>query len=146
MTTQSIIAEYDLPHAPAKVWRALTDPALVSKWLMTTDIAATVGHQFTFRAQPMGDWDGIVRCEVLEVVPLQRFRYSWVGGKNLPEKYVTHLDSVVDWTLTPTATGTLLRLEHSGFSAANAVAFDMMGKGWRGHVKDRLTSVLAELG
>jgi len=146
MTTQSIVAEYDLPHSVAKVWRALTEPKLVSAWLMTTDISAEVGHKFTFQAQPMGDWDGVVRCEVLEVIPGKRFRYSWVGGKNIPDKYVTALDSVVDWTLTPTTTGgTLLRLEHSGFTAANAMAYEMMGKGWRGHVRERMETLLSEM-
>jgi hypothetical protein len=31
---QSIALEYELPHPPAKVWRALTDPALLAAWLM----------------------------------------------------------------------------------------------------------------
>lgn len=28
--TQSISMEYDLPHLPAKVWRALTEPELLA--------------------------------------------------------------------------------------------------------------------
>ena len=117
-----IVVDYDLPGPPAKVWRTLTDPALLGSWLMENDIKAEVGHQFMFRSTPMGDWDGTVRCEVLEVVPLERLRYSWRGSS---------LDTTVTWTLTATASGTRLHLEHDGFTEANAFAFDMMGKGWR---------------
>mgnify|MGYP002138872653 CR=1 FL=1 len=46
---------------------------------------------------------------------------GYYGGK---------LDTVVTWTLSPTASGgTKLRLEHSGFTAKNAFAFENMGKG-----------------
>jgi uncharacterized protein YndB with AHSA1/START domain len=32
--TQSISMEFDLPHPPAKIWRALTEPELLAAWLM----------------------------------------------------------------------------------------------------------------
>jgi len=143
---QSIVVEYELSHAPQKVWRALTDSKLLSAWLMENDLRAEVGHRFTFRAQPMPGWDGIVHCEVLEAEPHQRLRYSWRGGVNEAEGYGGRLDTVVSWTLTPTQSGgTLLRLEHSGFLPKNAFAFETMGKGWRGHVAQRMQQVLAEL-
>lgn len=31
---ESISFEFDLPHAPQKVWGALTDPALLAEWLL----------------------------------------------------------------------------------------------------------------
>ena len=64
--SQSIALEYDLPHPPAKVWRALTEPDLVAQWIMDNDMVANVGHNFTFRMEPTPWWDGIVKCEVLE--------------------------------------------------------------------------------
>lgn len=139
--TQSIVVDHDLPRPPAKVWRALTDPALLGAWLMPNDIRAVVGHTFTFRSQPMPGWDGVVHCEVLEVEPEKRLRYSWKGGSD--EGFGGRLDTVVTWTLTATETGTRLRLEHSGFTAKNAFAFDNMGKGWRGKLAQRITEVLA---
>ena len=64
MSTQSIEVDYDLPQSADKVWRVLTEPALLSKWLMTTDIKPELGHKFTFQAQPIpGQWDGRVSCE-----------------------------------------------------------------------------------
>jgi uncharacterized protein YndB with AHSA1/START domain len=32
--TESISFEFDLHHSPEKVWRALTDPALLAEWLL----------------------------------------------------------------------------------------------------------------
>jgi uncharacterized protein YndB with AHSA1/START domain len=137
--TQSISLEYDLPHPPAKVWRALTEPELLAKWIMANDMRPLVGHSFTFKAQPTPWWDGIVHCEVLEIDLHKRLRYSWRSG---PES--SPLDTVVTWTLTPTPSGgTRLALEHSGFLPANKFAFDGAGKGWRHMVGERLAEVLA---
>jgi len=139
--TQSISLEYDLPHAPAKVWRALTEPELLAQWLMANDMRSAVGHGFTFKAEPTPWWDGIVHCEVLEVDLHRRLSYSWRSGSGS-----SGLDTVVTWTLTPTPSGgTRLALEHSGFLPANKFAFDGAGKGWERNVGERLREVLAGL-
>jgi uncharacterized protein YndB with AHSA1/START domain len=137
--TQSFSAEFDLPHPPVKVWRALTEPELLAEWLMATDMRPLVGSSFTFKADPTPWWDGIVHCEVLELDLHKRLRYSWRSG---PES--SPLDTVVTWKLTPTPSGgTLLALEHSGFLPANAFAFDGASKGWQRMVDERLREVLA---
>lgn len=133
-----IRVEYDLPHAPEKVWRALTDSAIVAKWLMANDIKPVVGHRFTFTAKPMGDWDGRVDCEILEADAPNKLRYSWRGG---PAH--SRLDSEVVWTLTPSAKGTRLALEHSGFLPIHAFAFEAMSKGWRKMVEEGIASAIA---
>ena len=134
---QSIHVDYDLPHPPAKVWRALTEPEILGSWLMTNDFRPVIGHRFTFQAAPMPGWDGVVHCEVLEAEAPRVLRYSWRGG---PEG--SRLDTIVHWTLTPTPAGTKLTLEHSGFLPANAFAFAGLSKGWRGTVGERLAAVL----
>ena len=63
---ESIVVDYTLNEPPTEVWRALTEPKLLAQWLMENDIQPIVGHKFNFRAKPMGDWDGIVYCEILE--------------------------------------------------------------------------------
>jgi uncharacterized protein YndB with AHSA1/START domain len=137
--TQTISIEYDLPHPPAKVWRALTEPELLAKWIMANDMQPLVGHAFTFRADPTPWWDGTVHCEVLEVEPGKRLRYTWRSG---PDS--SPLDTVVTWTLTPTPSGgTHLALEHSGFGPANAFAYDGAIQGWRRMVGERLGEVLS---
>jgi uncharacterized protein YndB with AHSA1/START domain len=139
--TKTIVVTYDLAQPPAAVWRALTEPALLARWLMENDIAPVVGHRFTMRAQPMPGWDGVVACEVLAVEPERLLRYSWRGGS--PEH---RIDTTVTWTLTPSPTGgTQLRLEHAGFRPADAMAFDGLSKGWAGRVGDRMKDVLATM-
>ena len=135
-TNQAITVEYELPYPPAKVWRALTEPELLAAWLMDNNIRPEVGHRFNFKSKPIGNWDGTVHCEVLAVDAPKLFCYSWRGGD---------LDTVLTFTLTPTPSGTLLILEHDGFELpANAFAFDAMGKGWRGKVRERLIQILTE--
>lgn len=138
--TLSLSMEFHLPHAPAKVWRALTEPALLAKWLMPTDMQPVVGKAFTFKTQPSPSWDGTVSCEMQEIEPHKRLRYSWGGGG---------LDStVVTWTLMPTkAGGTLLRLEHSGFRPGEGQAKFFVGAkgGWQWMAGQRLGEVLAEV-
>ena len=143
--TMSIELDYDLPHPPEKVWRALTDAEVLAKWLMTNDLEPEVGHRFTFQAPPIpGQWDGKVACEVLEVVPLERLSYSWQGGSDKLEGYGGRIDTVVTWTLAPDGNGgTRLHLSHSGFTEANRFAFDNLGSGWRTNVAKRMGEVLA---
>jgi uncharacterized protein YndB with AHSA1/START domain len=137
--TQTIAVDYDLPHPPEKVWSALTESNLLAAWLMANDFRPVVGHRFAFTAQPMGDWDGVVHCEVLEVVPNERLRYTW-RGKNPAGEW--RLDTVVTWTLARTLEGTRLHLDHAGFQAPDRFAFEAMSKGWSGHIAERLGKFL----
>lgn len=137
---QSIEVDYDLPQAPEKVWRALTDSKVLASWLMENDLKPVVGHRFTFRAQPIpGHWDGRTECEVLAIEPLKLLRYSWKGGTG-----PSRLDTTVTWTLQPKpGGGTLLHLSQAGFTAENRFAYENMGKGWRSHLAERIKTVLA---
>jgi uncharacterized protein YndB with AHSA1/START domain len=139
--TQTITVDYDLPRPPETVWRALTDAEILGTWLMPNNFKPSVGHHFRFQAQPLPGWDGVVRCEVLACEPYTRLQYSWHGGS----EQIGLLDTVVTWTLTPTPTGTHLRLEHSGFGPANQFAYENMGQGWRGKLAERLQEVLAKM-
>jgi uncharacterized protein YndB with AHSA1/START domain len=119
-----------LAHAPARVWKALTDPVLLAKWLMPNDFRAVVGHRFTFLTDPRPNvgFDGLVHCEVLAVEPERLLRISWRGGT---------LDTTVTWTLAPEGRGTRLFLEHDGFDPddpAQQFSRRIMDGGWRSKV------------
>ena len=138
-TTQSIDLSWDLPHPPAKVWRALTEPALLAQWLMPTETGPRgKGESFQFRTEPSQWWDGIVDCDVQELEPERRIRYSWRGGAGPNE-----LDTVVEWTLTAMTFGTRLALVHSGFLPTQKFAFQGAGDGWKSKV-DVLGTILAK--
>ena len=52
--TDSLAFDFDLPHSPEKVWRALTDPALLAEWLLPViGLKLEPGAAFTFKTQPL---------------------------------------------------------------------------------------------
>jgi uncharacterized protein YndB with AHSA1/START domain len=114
--TLSVVVEREIPYPPEKIWHALTQPHLIEEWLMKNDFKAVVGHRFDLRA----DW-GAVDCQVVAVEPNKTLSYTW-------EAY--GLESVVTWTLTPSSTGTHLRMEQSGFRPDQQQAYQGAKGGW----------------
>ncbi|MGB7974288.1 MAG: SRPBCC domain-containing protein [Roseiarcus sp.] len=100
---RSIVVERVMPHPPDKIWRALTEAHLIEQWLMTNDFEPRLGAEFMFRAKPMGDWDGTVRCAVTAFDPPRRLAYAWKGGSVSNSTYGSALNSVVEWLLFPDA-------------------------------------------
>lgn len=142
---RAIVVEDVLPHPPELIWKALTERAYLDRWLMQNDFQPVVGHKFTFRAQPMGDWDGVVHCEVLECDPPRRLVYTWVGGSSANATYGSALDSVLTLSLTPVDGGTRLKLVHDGFrSPQNDAGFDAMSRGW-GTIIQRISALIEEM-
>jgi uncharacterized protein YndB with AHSA1/START domain len=121
-TTRSLVIEREMPHSPEKIWRALTQSALIEEWLMKNDFQPVVSHRFNFRATPVQNWNGIIDCEVLVFEPNSRLSYSWSS---------MGLMSVVAWTLTPTKDGTHVRMEHSGFRSEEDAAYKGARYGWQ---------------
>ena len=114
--TLSVVVEREMPFPPEKIWRALTQPQLIEEWLMKNDFQPVVGHTFKLSA----DW-GAVDCKVLAVERNKTLTYTW-GAYSL--------ESVVTWTLTPTSTGTHLRMEQSGFSPDQTQFYEGAKGGW----------------
>jgi uncharacterized protein YndB with AHSA1/START domain len=132
--TNTYHQSWELPHAPEKVWRALTDSSLLTKWIMPNDMKPVVGHKFTFKTTPTPWWDGIVYCEVREVVVQRSLKYSWQGAKRANGGF--GVDTVVTWTLAPTAGGgTLLSLEQSGFDPQAKQAYQGAKVGWERNIE-----------
>ncbi|GGW55501.1 hypothetical protein GCM10010503_35710 [Streptomyces lucensis JCM 4490] len=135
MTTENdtITCEKYLPHRPAAVWRALTDPGLHARWWAAGDVKPVVGHRFTL---DMGDF-GHQPCEVTEVEDERLLVYRFAEGT---------LDTTITWTLRPEGEGTRLVLTHAGFdldSPMGRQAYEGMGHGWPS-VLERLDAVLGD--
>jgi len=133
--SEAISFEFDLPHAPEKVWRALTDPVLLSEWLLpVVGLTFERGAAFTLKAPPTGGWDGTVNCRFLEIEASRKLSYTWVVGD--------FIDTVVTFTITPTSSGTHLLLVQSGFRPDQKKNFGGARYGWRmmgGRLVDLLT-------
>ena len=131
--TRDIVVEETFPHGPETLWTTLTTGALIGRWLMApTGFEPMKGKRFTFQTKAAGAWDGVIHCQVLEVIPNERIAYSWKGGHEANTGYGSLLDTVVTWTLARTANGARVRLVHAGFVVpTNESAFQSMGNGWK---------------
>jgi uncharacterized protein YndB with AHSA1/START domain len=119
--TRTLVIEKEFSHPPEKVWRALTQGSLIKEWLMDNDFQAVVGHKFSFRATPVANWSGVIDSEVLVVEPEKKLSYSWG---------TLGVDTAVTWTLAATKTGTLLRMEQSGFGPDQDANYKGAKYGW----------------
>ena len=135
---EALSFEYDLPHSPEKVWRALTDPALLAEWLLpVVGFRIEPGTEFRFKTDPQPGWDGTVNCRVLEIDPPRKLSYTWVVGENW-------LDTVVTFTLTPTGSGTRLSLIQSGFKPDQKQNFGGARYSWK-MMGGRLVDLLSRI-
>jgi uncharacterized protein YndB with AHSA1/START domain len=123
------------PQPVDRVWEALTSSDALAAWLMPNDFKPVVGHRFTFRTRPAPGFDGIVRCEVLELDPPRRMVWAWAGG---------NIDTTVTFTLEETAdAGTRLRMHQVGFHGLGAqLTRRILASGWPGILRKRLPSYL----
>lgn len=132
---RTVVVERTLAHPPEKVWRALTQPHLIGEWLMQTDLQPVRGRRFTLRRQPAPDVNVVVECEVLDLEPNRSLTYSWSAFG---------LDSTVTFTLQPTASGTVLRMEHTGFRPDQDAAYKGANASWKQFMA-RLEATVAAL-
>jgi uncharacterized protein YndB with AHSA1/START domain len=126
--TLSVVVEREISYPPEKIWRALTQPHLIEEWLMKNDFKPVVDHSFKLS----GDW-GAVNCQVQAVEPNKTLSYTWEAFG---------LESVVTWTLTPTSTGTHLRMEQSGFKPDQQQFYQGAQASWP-QILEKLEQVLS---
>lgn len=131
--TEAIEVDQFLGHPPAKVWRAITEPGLLARWLMPNDIKPVVGHRFHLHADPVpgaGFAGGPVPCEVLEIEPERLLKFAW--GDHW----------TISLRLEPEGRGTRLLLTHDGFGPDEELVRSIMNGGWRSRVMRRLIGFL----
>lgn len=114
--TRTVVVEREFAHPPEKLWRALTQPHLITEWLMKNNFQPVMDHRFRLEAH----W-GAVDCRVLEIEEHRTLSYTWEAQG---------LESIVTWTLTPTGRGTQLRMEQTGFRPEQRLAYFGARSGW----------------
>jgi len=133
--TRTVVVERELAAPAEKIWRALTQPHLIEEWLMKNDFKPVEGHRFNLRKDPKPEVSVVVDCEVLSVEPNRTLSYTWSAYG---------LESVVTFTLTPTRTGTVLRVEQSGFRPDQQAAYKGARASWPQFLKE-LEGLLSRL-
>jgi uncharacterized protein YndB with AHSA1/START domain len=121
-STRTVVVEREYAHPPEKVWRALTEGPLIEQWLMKNDFQPLTGHAFHLRREPVQNWNGVIDCKVLTVEPHRTLSYTW-GTMGI--------ETIVTFTLTPTAAGTHLRIEQSGFGPEQEANYKGAQYGWK---------------
>lgn len=104
---RSVTFEWDLPEAPEKVWRALTDAEIVAEWLGPNDLKPEEGAPFRVNDPSLGK--APVECEVLSVEPGRSIVFGWRDEAALRDG----LSSTVTFEIDGAETGgTHLRIVH----------------------------------
>jgi len=144
----AVTAEIEILAPPDRVFAALTDqPQLFTWWGKEPSVELTA---FEMDARPGGSWSFtctpatshgaigeqlkrneaqqfIAHGEVLEIDPPHLLVWSWIANWHQDPSCATQ----VRWELTPTPSGTLVRVTHSGL-ANDAAAFKDYSSGWPG--------------
>lgn len=131
-TTETIRVDQFVQASPERVWRTLSEPALLAKWWAAGDISDTVGHEFTLDMPGFG----LQPCKVIRAERYSVFEYTFTTAWTLT------------WTLIPEGKGTRLILEHSGFDLDDprmAAALERMGPGWRDVILPKLADAAQAL-
>ncbi|MCX5438767.1 MULTISPECIES: SRPBCC domain-containing protein [unclassified Streptomyces] len=147
MSLTNITVDQFLPHPPAKVWRALTEPELLAQWLMpgNEDFRLEVGHRYVMTTVPRPNtgFSGTVDVEVLAYEEERMLSVRWQDRDP-----ANAADWTITWNLEPEGRGTRLFLVHDGFDPddpAQMMARKIMDGGWRSHVMRALGQTLEEL-
>ncbi|MBZ5647204.1 MAG: SRPBCC domain-containing protein [Acidobacteriia bacterium] len=146
----AISREIEIAAPPERVFQALTDPKQLFAWwgkepsveLSVFEMEARTGGRWRFRCKPVaGAEHGAVgeqlrrnreqefeaHGEVLEYDPPRLLVWSWIANWHEHSEQRT----VVRWELSATASGTRVRVTHSGL-AQEPIARKDYGSGWAG--------------
>lgn len=122
----TLTVEYDFPIST--VWNALTNKDSISQWLMPCDIEPVIGHKFQFKTKSNFLFDGIINCEVLELVENKLLSFSWNGG--------SLKNTIVVFRLEEAGNKTLLHFEHKGFEGLfnKIMVQKILSNGWKSKI------------
>lgn len=121
---------FELDHAPARVWRALSDPGRLARWLLPFDAetgpAARIEAGASF-SLVMPEGEGRIDCEVIAVEPGRRLACTWRTHADRDPRPAVAVDAVVTFEVEPLAGGrTRLLIRQVGVPAG---APTMLGAG-----------------
>jgi uncharacterized protein YndB with AHSA1/START domain len=138
----AVISEVEIAAPAERVFRALTDSGELVRWFTDAScpvkfwqMDARLGGGYSYATEKSNFVvNGVseFKChgEIVEIDPPRLLVYTWFGNWHLdPEK-----ETIVRWELTPTASGTHVKVTHSGL-AQDPEARKDYSSGWVGVVE-----------
>jgi len=135
-TAEGIVVERQLEIAasPETVWELLTDPDQATRWM---------GQEAAFDLRPGGAYrvgvipGNVASGEFVEIDPPRRLAYTW-GWEGGGASSVLPGSTIVEFELSPSGNGTLLRFRHRDLPSAESASSH--AHGWD-HYLQRLAVV-----
>lgn len=137
----ALVTEIDIAAPPERVFRALTDSAELERWFHGDETCPV--KFWKMDARPGGSYryetaksatlvingvnEFMCHGEIVEFDPPRLLVYTWIGNWHDDKQRKT----IVRWDLTPTATGTRVKVTHSGLAEEKVAREDYRG-GWPG--------------
>lgn len=137
MDNQLLVIEHTFNAPITLVWRAITEKELMKKWYFDiSDFKPEVGFQFQFEGGEV-DKRYVHLCEVLEVIPFKKLKYSW-SYQGYPGC------SFVTFELTEKDDTTILKLTHEGLETFSHPDFikENFEDGWKYLIHESLKEYL----
>lgn len=132
-----ILIDVDFGHPSERVWRALTDRAVLSQWFMRTDLEPYEGRRFYLMPDGLLGLAGPLEGELVEVAAPRRLVMLWRGEQ---------MHSRVTWELVPLPEGCRLRMSHTGFiGVKGSLRRKELQRTYDRMLHDRLPRVLDQL-
>lgn len=140
--TDRIEKEIQLKAPVSRVWRAITDYQEFGQWFGVTLEGPFVAGSATRGKMKHPGYEHVEwKAEVKEITPETLFSFTWHPyGIDPKIDYSTETPTLIEFTLTPVDSGTLLRVVESGFDKVpewrREEAFRMDEKGWTAQMKN----------
>jgi uncharacterized protein YndB with AHSA1/START domain len=143
----AVVTEIEIAAPPARVFQALTDRSQAMQWGSNENFETTLWEMDARRG---GKWRSVSKevkssdsdkdydhhGEIIDFDPPRLLSYSWFANwHEIPSRH-----TVVRWELTPTKTGTHLKVTHSGLAQLPA-ACQAYSQGWPGLLRTLKTFV-----
>jgi uncharacterized protein YndB with AHSA1/START domain len=132
----------ELKAPVSRVWRALVDYREFGEWFrVQLDAPFAPGKVAVGRITHPGYEHVIWRATIKAIEPERLFAFTWHPyAVDAAVDYATETPTLVEFTLEPTATGTLLRVTETGFDQIPAgrrvEAFRMNDGGWAAQMEN----------
>jgi len=138
----AVISEIEIMAPAGRVFQALTDTDQLAHWFTNEScpvkfwkMDARLGGSYSYASENskiVVNGVSEFRCqgEILQFDPPRLLVYTWVSNWHVEPERIT----VVRWELTPTQSGTQVKVTHSGLAAEAEARKDYSG-GWTGVVQ-----------